>query len=340
MSNLKKNDNLNTAKTSQKDEFYTLISDIEKELLRYKNHFENKVVYCNCDDPRVSKFFQFFSFNFEKYKLKKLITTCYKNQNVDLFTNKDSEKSICLEYYGDKNGNRVPDLEEIGIKYLQGDGDFRSKESIELLIESDIVVTNPPFSLFREYINQLIEYDKKFVVIGSLNALTTKEIFKLIKEDKIWLGYNLVKKFEIPEYYEHNSITYQDGVRFAVFGNICWYTNLDIEKRYNDFLIPYKTYYGNEKEYPEYDNFNCIEVPKISLIPMDYEGVMGVPVTFLDKYNPNQFEIIGADYDVKLGLLPELSKQDWTGKIDRAYLNGKRLYSRLFIKYKLKQNEN
>lgn len=340
MSNLKKNDNLNIAKTSQKDEFYTLISDIEKELLRYKNHFENKVVYCNCDDPRVSKFFQFFSFNFEKYKLKKLITTCYKNQNVDLFTNKDSEKSICLEYYGDKNGNRVPDPNEIEIKYLKGDGDFRSKESIELLLESDIVVTNPPFSLFREYINQLIEYDKKFVVIGSLNALTTKEIFKLIKEDKIWLGYNLVKKFMIPEHYEHNSITYQDGVRFAVFGNICWYTNLDIEKRYNEFLVPYKTYCGNEKEYPEYDNFNCIEVPKISLIPMDYEGVMGVPVTFLDKYNPNQFEIIGADYDVKLGLLPELSKQDWTGKIDRAYLNGKRLYSRLFIKYKLKQNEN
>ena len=181
--------NLRKASTAKKDEFYTQLSDIERELKHYKKHFKDKVVYCNCDDPRVSNFFHYFSYNFEKLGLKKLITTCYKNQDMDLFSQNNSEKAIYLEYDGDKNGNFEPDPQEIGIKHLKGDGDFRSKEAIELLKQADIVVTNPPFSLFREYVAQLIEYDKKFVIVGHQNAIAYKEIFKLIKEDKLWLGY-------------------------------------------------------------------------------------------------------------------------------------------------------
>jgi hypothetical protein len=180
---------LQAAKTSKKDEFYTQLGDIERELRYYKSHFKDKVVYCNCDDPRVSNFFHFFSYNFEKLGLKKLIATCYKNQDMDLFSENKSEQAIYLVYEGDKNDNKVPDPNEIGIKKLKGDGDFRSQECIELLKQADIVVTNPPFSLFREYVAQLIEYDKKFVIVGHQNAISYKEIFKLIKEDKLWLGY-------------------------------------------------------------------------------------------------------------------------------------------------------
>ncbi len=183
------NKNLHKASQAKKDEFYTQLSDIEKELGHYKNHFKNKVVLCNCDDPRVSNFFHYFSYNFENLGLKKLITTCYKNQQPDLFSRNDSEKAIYLEYSGDKNNNKVPDPEEIGIKHLQGNGDFRSEECIGLLKQVDIVVTNPPFSLFREYVAQLIKYKKKFIIIGHQNAITYKEIFKLIKENKLWMGY-------------------------------------------------------------------------------------------------------------------------------------------------------
>jgi len=179
---------LHKASKAKKDEFYTQLSDIERELRHYKDHFKDKVVYCNCDDPRVSNFFHYFSYNFENLGLKKLVATCYKNQNPDLFSQNDSEKAVYLEYEGDKNNNNVPDPEEIGIKHLKGDGDFRSRECIALLKQADIVVTNPPFSLFREYVAQLIKYNKKFVIIGHQNAITYKEIFKLIKDNKIWLG--------------------------------------------------------------------------------------------------------------------------------------------------------
>jgi hypothetical protein len=183
------NKNLHSAKKGKNDEFYTQLEDIERELKHYKEHFKSKVVYCNCDDPRVSNFFHYFSYNFEKLGLKKLITTCYKNQNRDLFSDNQSDKAIWLEYTGDKNGDNVPNPEEIGVHELKGDGDFRSQESIALLRQADIVVTNPPFSLFREYVAQLVEYDKKFVIVGHQNALTYKEIFPLIKENKMWLGY-------------------------------------------------------------------------------------------------------------------------------------------------------
>ena len=180
--------NLETAKVSKKDEFYTQLADIEREIKHYKKHFKGKVVYCNCDDPRVSNFFHFFSYNFEKLGLKKLITTCYKNQERDLFSKNDSQQAIYLEYKGNKKGNGVPNVEEIGIKHLKGDGDFRNPECIELLKEADIVVTNPPFSLFREYLAQLIEHKKEFIIIGNVNSISYQEVFKLIRDNKMWLG--------------------------------------------------------------------------------------------------------------------------------------------------------
>jgi hypothetical protein len=292
-----KNKNLHSAKNGKKDEFYTQLSDIEKELKHYKHHFKDKVVYCNCDDPRVSNFFHFFSFNFEKLGLKKLITTCYKSQDLELFSNGDSERAIYLEYTGDKNGNNVPDPSEIGINYLTGDGDFRSKESIELLKQSDIVVTNPPFSLFREYVTQLIEYDKKFLIIGNLNAITYKENFKLIKENKLWLGHSIHsgdREFMVPSDYPltaSSSRIDEEGKKYIRVKGVRWFSNMDYKERHEN-LILYKTYIGNESEYPKYDNYDAINVDKTKEIPMDYDGVIGVPITFLDKYNPSQFELV------------------------------------------------
>lgn len=301
------NKSLHAANKAKQDEFYTQLSDIENELKHYKEHFKGKTVLCNCDDPRVSNFFHYFSYNFERLGLKKLITTCFKNQNRDLFSQNDCERAIWLEYYGDKNGNRVPDPNEIGINYLNGDGDFRSEECIELLKQADIVVTNPPFSLFREYVAQLIKYDKKFVIIGNQNAITYKEIFSLIKDNKLWLGSTLsFAKFKVPEYYEERSTRFwidETGQKWRSFGNICWFTNLDIAKRH-ERLILYKSF--SPEEYPKYDNYDAINVDKVSDIPFDYGGVMGVPITFLDKYNPDQFEIIkfrkgDDDKDLSIG---------------------------------------
>lgn len=290
---MSKNKNLHKAKDSKKDEFYTQLCDIEQELKHYKKHFKNKVVYCNCDDPRVSNFFHYFSYNFEKLGLKKLIATCYKNQNMDLFSQNSSEQAIYLEYEGNKNGNNVPDQSEIGIKTLKGDGDFRSAECIELLKQADIVVTNPPFSLFREYVSQLVEFDKKFLIVGHQNAITYKEVFKLIKEDKIWLGYGFKggAAHFINQHYEDYATAGNHKEGMIRVSGVVWFTNLDLNKRHED-LILYKTYKGNEEEYPKYDNYDAINVDKTKDIPVDYAGAMGVPITFLDKYNPDQFEII------------------------------------------------
>jgi hypothetical protein len=285
------NDNLKKAQKQKKDEFYTQLSDIEKELKHYKNHFKDKVVYCNCDDPRVSNFFHYFSYNFEKLGLKKLITTCYKNQNMDLFSEHNSERAIYLEYTGNKKGDNVPNPNDIGIKHLKGDGDFRSKECIELLKQADIVVTNPPFSLFREYVAQLVEYGKKFVIVGHQNAITYKETFKLIKENKIWLGYGFTGGAEhfINKHYENYATASDKREGMIRVSGVHWFTNLEISKRHED-LILYKNY--NPKEYPRYDNYDAINVDKTKDIPMDYAGFIGVPITFLDKYNPEQFEIV------------------------------------------------
>jgi len=288
-----KNKFLHKANKSKNDEFYTQLSDIEKEIRHYKAQFKGKVVFCNCDDPRVSNFFHYFSYNFEQLGLKKLIATCYKNQNVDLFSENKSDRAVYLEYTGDKNGDNIPNPEEIGIKNLNGDGDFRSKECIELLKEADIIVTNPPFSLFREYIAQLFEYNKKFIIIGHQNAITYKEIFKLIRDNKMWLGYGFNRNmahFINKHYKDYASDTDHKEGMIRVSG-VVWYTNMETKKRHED-LILYKTYKGNESDYPRYENYDAINVDKTKDIPMDYEGVIGVPITFIDKYNPDQFEII------------------------------------------------
>ena len=320
------NKNLHQAKNAKKDEFYTQLADIENELKHYKDHFKGKTVFCNCDDPRVSNFFHYFSHRFESLGLKKLITTCYKNQNMDLFSTHENEKAVMLEYNGDKNGDKTPNAEEIGIIELQGDGDFRSAESIELLKQADIVVTNPPFSLFREYVAQLIEYDKKFIILGHQNAITYKEIFKLIKENKIWLGADNggTKWFQVNDDYDIATESRKKTVgerKYFSMGSICWFTNLDIAKRH-EVLDLYKHY--TAEEYPKYDNYDGINVNKVSEIPCDYSGAMGVPITFLDKYNSEQFEIIRfrkGDDDKDLTI------------------NGKSPYFRILIKNKKLQSK-
>lgn len=285
------------ARGDKNDEFYTILSDIEKELRNYKKHFKGKTVLCNCDDPRISNFFHYFSYNFEQLGLKKLITTCYKNQNMDLFSENKSEKAIYLEYTGDRNQNNIPDPTEIGINHLKGDGDFRSQECIELLKQSDIVVTNPPFSLFREYVGQLVKYNKKFLIIGTWNAISYKEIFPLIRDNKMWIGHNSNRNFSgflVPKHYElHGTEAREEnGDRIVSMNNNCWFTNLDIIKRHED-LILYKKY--TSRDYPKFNNYNAINMNKIKDIPTDYDGMMGVPITFINRYNPDQFEIMDAN---------------------------------------------
>ena len=287
--------NLTAARRNKKDEFYTQLTDIEKEMRHYKKHFQGKVIYCNCDDPRISKFFHYFSYGFEHLELKKLVTTCYKSQDMNLFSQNKYEQSISLEYNGDKNDNRVPDIEEIGVNQLKGDGDFRSEECINLLKQADIVSTNPPFSLFREYVAQLIEHDKKFIILGNMNAITYKETFKLIKDGKMWLGPSISsgdREFGVPDEYPleaaGNRID-EKGNKYIRVKGVRWFTNLDFPKRHED-LILYRKY--NPRDYPKYDNYDAINVDKTKDIPHDYDGAMGVPITFLDKYSPDQFDII------------------------------------------------
>ena len=269
------------AKKNKKDEFYTQLTDIEKELNHYKEHFKNKVVFCNCDDPKESNFFKYFALNFKYLQLKRLVATHYN----------EGEKSYKLEIVEDINKDGKINLDDAITTPLKGNGDFRSDECIKILEESDIVVTNPPFSLFREYIAQLIEYNKKFVIVGHQNAISYKEIFQLIKENKIWLGYgfkggagHFINKF----YEDYASASDRKEGMIRVSG-VHWFTNLDYKERHED-LILYKKY--NEENYPKYDNFDAINIDVTKEIPMDYKGYMGVPITFMDKYNPEQFEII------------------------------------------------
>lgn len=316
------NAGLTVAKAARKDEFYTQLPDIERELRHYKGHFKGKTVYCNCDDPRVSNFFHYFSHNFEHLGLKKLVTTCYKNQNPDLFSKNDAERAIILEYDGFRDGERVPRPEDIGIKQLNGDGDFRSQECIDILKQADIVVTNPPFSMFREYVAQLMEHGKKFIIIGHQNAITYKEIFPLIKEGRLWLGYGFRRNCAhfISNYTDHASdLDKKDGM-IRVSG-VVWFTNIDHKKRREEMIL-YRKY--TPDEYPTYDNYDAIEVSKTKDIPMDWGGVMGVPITFLEKYNPDQFEIVGSNRGVD---------QDSEGVYGRgSHLNGKETFKRLFIR--------
>ena len=289
------NELLQNAKKSKSDEFYTQLSDIESELQHYKSHFKDKVVYCNCDDPRISNFFNYFASNFKELGLKKLIASCFREQTRDLFNTVENENGFFYEYTGKEEESKIPSFTDLA--YFKGDGDFRNDESIKLLKQSDIVVTNPPFSLFREHVAQLVKYNKKFLIIGNINAITYKEIFKLIKENKAWLGINLgrgISGFIVPEHYE----LYGTEARIDNFGNriispnnCLWLTNLDTFKRHEDIVLT-KRYFGNEDKYPRYDNFDGINVNKTQDIPLDFEGFMGVPITFLHKLNPDQFEIV------------------------------------------------
>ncbi len=266
------NQNLAYAKKNKYDEFYTQLSDIEKELKHYKHHFRGKVVYCNCDDPKVSNFFKYFTRNFEHLGLKKVIFTCYKNRLPIQFSEHQDEKACYMIYEGDKNKNRQVDDEEIDVQYLEGDGDFRSQESIAFLKEADIVCTNPPFSLFREYVAQLMKYDKKFLIIGNTNAISYKEVFPLIKENKIWLGVSpRGMDFEVPINYSRNFEIKEDGKRYANT-NAVFYTNLTHSKR-NKVLYLNKEH--TQEAYPHYDNYDAIEVSKVNNIPKNWGGVYG-----------------------------------------------------------------
>ena len=329
------NSRLNKAKKDKKDEFYTQLSDIENELDHYTKHFKNKTVLCNCDDPGVSAFFHHFTSNFETYGLQNLIVSCFKSKQAGLFSKNNSEKAFWLEYNGERNNDKVPNLDEIKVHYFKGDGDFRSDECIELLKKADIICTNPPFSLFREYIAQLFQYKKKFLIIGNQTVIARANVFKYIRQDKLWLGYGFnggVAHFITDYKDEANAGDHKPGL-IRVPG-VQWFTNLEISKR-NKNLTLTKKY--NPEEYPQYENYkNVINVGRSKNIPIKetYNGVIGVPITFLNHYNPKQFTILGIDYDVKQGLLPELINPDWKGKLDVGYLDGKRMYSRIFIKHK------
>ncbi|HEG2582166.1 TPA: adenosine deaminase [Campylobacter lari] len=291
---------LNNAKNIKNDEFYTQYEDIKKELSFYESAFKDKIVYCNCDDPQKSNFTKFFELNFDRLNLKKIISTSFNADGKGKIFIMEKDKP---KYQG----------------FLENNGDFRSDETIKLLKESDIVVTNPPFSLFREFIDMLISNQKDFLVIGNSNAISYKNCFNYMMKNKLWLGQNCVRWFI------NTKGELVEGARSF------WFSNINNQKRNKKISLNRKY---NKQYYTTYDNYNAIEISKTKDIPLDYTGIMGVPITFLDKYNPQQFEIIGADYQVKSGELVCIKRNDWNGKTDRAYINGKRLYSRIFIKHK------
>ena len=339
---------LQSAKKAKQDEFYTQLPDIENELKHYKEQLRGKVIFCNCDDPYESNFFKYFANNFNALGLKKLIATSYIKSPIvggqlllfDIEGLKpDGKDPFKIEI------NEVPDLNKDGaiglddVEYLlkhnknavtplSGDasysaGDFRSTESLELLKEADIVITNPPFSLFREFMAQLIEYNKKFLVLGNQNALTYKEVFKFIKENRVWLGYDNggTKWFQVPSVYDIETESRKkliNGVKYFSMGSVVWFTNIDTTKRHEKIAL-YKKYIPSE--YPKYDNYDAIEVSKVAEIPVDYNGVMGVPITFLDKYSPDQFEILGIANSAR-----------WIGYELKTIIDGRRIYNRIIIK--------
>jgi hypothetical protein len=320
------NTGLHSAKRNKKDEFYTQIVDIERELQHYRRHFKDKVVYCNCDDPYVSAFFEYFAKNFEFLGLKKLITTCYKSQKIDLFSQGDSEQAIKLEYMGGAP-NSLPTANDIGVTTLKGDGDFRSQECIDILKQADIVVTNPPFSLFTEYVVHLTTFDKKFIIIGHQNAITYKDVFPLIKENKMWLGYGFKRNMAhfIAPHYEDTASDADHREGMIRVSGVVWYTNLDHNKRHEEVILVQR-YRGNEAAYPKYDNYDAIEVARTQDIPIDYDGAMGVPITFLTKYNPEQFKIIGCSYSYG-----EPVGYHKKGASFDVSIKGEQKYKRLFI---------
>ena len=364
---------LHKAKKSKSDEFYTQYVDIQKEVEAYLEYnpdtFRNKVIYCNCDDPFESNFFRYFVLNFERIGLKQLITTSYKpspvaNTQLELFGDdetiiqtkgrpKVTANKFIINSVGDIDGDGEFSLKDVALQLkqnkknewtpLNGDGDFRSEESISLLEKSDIIITNPPFSLFREYMKQLVDYKKNFLIIANINAISYKEVFPLIKANKIWLGTGMgrwISGFIVPDSYElygTEARIDEDGKRIVSTNNCLWFTNLDHGKRHQP--LPLMTMEDNikfsshknikGKNYEKYDNYDAIEVPYTDAIPSDYDALMGVPITFLDKYNPEQFEIIGASDN---GVVDEKYKLPHFKKHNEPYINGKKMYKRIFIK--------
>lgn len=322
----KKERNLNAASKAKKDEFYTQLSDIEKEMRYYRKHFKDKTVFCNCDDPFESNFFKYFVLNFNRLGLKKLIATCYvsspiANTQLSLFdvigTEENNQnkpyKAVVTKVY-DKTGDGGIDMFDVAelfksgensLSELEGDGDFRSKECLELLDESDIVVTNPPFSLFRQYVSVLMDHKKHFIIIGNQNAITYKEFFPYLRDNKIWLGNGFagnVGFFTSP--YEDVAVSSQHKEGMIRVSGVMWFTNLDIKKRHEEMILVKK--YSPE-QYHKFDNYDAINVDKTADIPCDYAGIMGVPITFMDKYSPDQFEIIGlgiANLGLSIGVRP------------------------------------
>lgn len=349
------NKDLHNAQRAKADEFYTRLEDIENELKHYRNEFTDKVIFCNCDDPYESNFFKYFAMNFNTFGLKKLIATCYSsspivNTQLSIFdiikpnVSGDNKKPYKIEITEVKDLNQDGAIDLYDVEYLlkndkntlsllNGNGDFRSEECIELLKQADIVATNPPFSLFRDYIATLVEYDKKFIVIGNTNALTYKETFKLIKEDKLRTGYtnfNVGMFFYVPDSYEkYHKI--EDNRKMVRVSTSCWFSNLPVNKHKEDMIL-FKTY--NPTDYPNYDNYNAINIDKVADIPCDYDGIMGVPITFLDKYNPDQFEIVGrADANIS----GEDNPYYIPGLKDKGgapLVNGSFVYKRVLIKRK------
>ena len=326
------NESLQRAKVAKYDEFYTRLEDINEEIRNYENDFAGKVILCNCDDPKWSNFWKYFHFNFSKFGLKKLITTHYEHPN---------KPSYKIEYSGGDDG----DIENGIVTPLAGNGDFRSKECMQLLDECDIVATNPPFSLFNEFIFSAVNHDKKFIIIGNINNLTNPQILKLFMDNRIWLGYRSVNRdmyFNVPDdrkkwliENKKNGSAYKiiDGIVMGRLASACWFTNLDNKKRHENLTTGYCYFSTNPLKhatYKKYDNYNAINVDHVKEIPMDYYEKMGVPVTFLDKYNPQQFDIIGSSEELANPYI------DATGKIrsGRFYINGKRMYERIIIKRK------
>lgn len=344
---MSKNFNLNKAKENKNDEFYTQLADIEKELQHYEYQFEDKHVFCNCDDPEFSNFWRYFALNFKHLGLKRLTSTHYEHNK--------SIPSYQMDMYREVpesslNKETFMTLEERGINLplgyitpLEEDGDFRSPESLAILEECDIVVTNPPFSLFREYISLLIEYEKKIVILGTQNAIKYKEIFSFIQDNKLWIGHNANRtlEFAVPSTYEFKKGKYrvdEDGTYYVKNAGITWLTNLDVGRKRNEGVILYKNY--NPTDYYTYDNFEAIDVALIKDIPIDYYDIMGVPITILNNYNPEQFILLGmgtGNTAKKLGV-----RKNYRGRTDLAYTdeNGiqKCPYTRLLIKRKYKND--
>ena len=372
------NQSLGKARDAKQDEFYTQLGDISNEVKHYKTQLHGKTIFCNCDDPYESNFFKYFALNFKSLGLKKLIATSYKGspiigtqlilseidgaeaeiEGAEEREKPDREKSISKEPYAieikeilDYNQDGAIDLNDVThlIEHdanthrklngngIYGAGDFRSRECVELLKQSDIVVTNPPFSLFREYVTQLVEHDKQFLIIGNKNAITYREIFLLMQQNKLRTGYRNINSdmwFEVPDGAVYEKIDNGKKVKHIM---ATWLTNLAVEK-HSEMMTLYKQY--TPAEYPKFDNYDAINVDKVADIPVDYFGVMGVPITFIDKYSPEQFEIVGSDYDVKEGLLPDIINPNWAGKLDRGYVSSQRMYSRLLIKHKAYHGNN